>query len=361
MRRNRTRSILGLGLFLAAAAAGAVVAWRLSPQRLLPDLERRLTRALGAPVSIGSVRLALSPRIRLEGTDLRLEPRPGRVGLEVKRVTASFRGLALTPGRPLLRHILLDGATLSLRRREEGDAPGPPAARGSLPHPEELLSPLIGLETSLRRLLARPYAADTLEVRNSTIVFVDERVGNGDSAPATLTLVGVRGQLRHARLRGDAHVQLKGRLLDAGRERGSVAWEGRRDRNGAVRLTMAATQLELAALAPYVNALSDAKLDGSISGVIAFESSVPGSGELEVDLVGIDMKTEVAPPTTAPFAVMTAPRLAVQATFDISPERVRLSGGRLVGRTVELKLDADVAQTNRDRAQLGPPTTREPV
>ena len=342
----------GLALFLATAALGFKISSRLWPQRLLTEAEEQLTREIGSSVSIGRLQVHLGLGIEIQAFDIRVWPSPNGARLEVPHASARLRLLPLLFGRLRLSHLLLDGARLRVERSGDGAwEPSPFAGwfrnddRRERRHPDELLSPLITLEAAARSLLARPVLADTLSIRNAGVLFLDAQTDVEHSAgptetPVALLAQGLRGQLRHRRLHGDAQLDLRARIFDASGEQGSIEWDGRRARDGSIRLAVATTSLQLPFVAPYVRALHPhAQLRGSVSGVITFATPSPGAGRLELDLSVRDFQTEVRPPELGAFGPIDVPRARAVGAIEITPQRLRLEPVRIDG--VELHLEAE--------------------
>jgi hypothetical protein len=347
------RILIGLAVFVGAAAIGFFVTQRIASESLRLEAEERLSRFVGSPVTIDDVRLALGFGFRLEGTDVRVWRDGERTpSLQVDRIRTSVRTMSLILGKPKFGRIVLDGARLRIERDAAGSwSPAPVANLAARrraktgpdpPHPEELLSPLIDLENAVRAILEKHRIADVLELRNTTIVFVDARAEHPLAPPLFLALESVRAELRRSRLTRASHLTFRARLADAHGARGSVKWEGTRDRHGVIRTAVAVTDLELAALAPYVRSLHPAaRIEASLSGTVVFESASPGNGRLEVDLVGHDVSSvEPRPEASA----ISAKRVEAVGALAISPQAVRLEGARIQGGELSLDVDGTVAR-----------------
>jgi len=342
----------GLALLLATAALGFGVATRLWPERLRSEAEERLSRAAGTPVSIGSLRVSFGLGIEIEAFDVRVWPSPTGARLQVPRVSARPRILPLMIGRLRLRRLVLDGARLHVERTRSGSWEPPPLAalardddRRERPHPDELLGPLIALEVAARSLLEQPRLADTLAIRNGGVAFRDAQTDVAHAAgptetPVALVAQGLHGQLRHRRLYGDTHLDLRARIFDATGVRGSIEWDGQRGRDGSIRLAVAASSLQLPIVAPYVRALHPgARLDGSVSGTVAYATPTPGEGRFELDLVVRDFRTQVPPPERGAFGPIEVPHARATGALEITPRGVRLESAQIDG--VDLHLEAE--------------------
>jgi hypothetical protein len=345
-----------VAVFFAALAVGFILAPRIASESLRVEAEERLSQVVGAPVRIGDVRLALGFGLRLEGTDVVVWRDGDRApSLQVDRIRASIPTTSLIFGKPRFGRIVLDGARLRIERDTDGRwSPAPIAELAARkragpesepPDPEDLLSPLTTVENAARKILGKRRIADVLELSNATIVFIDARAEHPLAPPLVLVLESVRAELRRGRLSRTDRLKIKGRLVDAQSDRGTVEWEGTRDRRGAIRVAVAVTDLDFRALAPYVRSLHPAaRIEGSLSGAVVFETASPGNGRLEVDLVGHRVRTvEPRPNATA----IAAKRIEAVGTLDITPQTVRLHGARLRGGELALEAEGTVARPLR--------------
>jgi hypothetical protein len=195
-------------------------------------------------------------------------------------------------------------------------------------HPGEILSPLIVLEASARSLLESALPADRLELHGGRIAW---KGGSWDAIDV---------EIHRRALLGDTRLQLHARLGDGRAERGAVEIEGQRGRDGALRLSIAATELDLATAkaAPLEAPGALGKLAGRLSGVAIFEAPSPGSARLELDLVGRDLRIDASEPTPE-LDLLAAQRVELAGTLEIDPQTVRLRGGRLRNDRLTLGLE----------------------
>jgi len=351
--RVLARILVALGVFLGAVAVGFVVAPRVGSESLRLETEQRLTEVLGTPITIGDVRLKIGFGLRLEGTDV-LVWRGERhsPSLQIDRIRASLRPESLLFGELRFARIVLDGARLRIERAADGRWSPEPIAKYAedradpgAAQPDELLSPLIRLENSVRAILERRVIADHLELRNATILFIDARAEDPLAPPLFLALESFRAELRRSRFTRTNRLAIRARLVDAHGERGTVEWEGTRSRSGAIRVAMAVTDLQLEALAPYVRARHpEARVEGRVSGAVVFDTASPGNGRLEVDLVGHRLRTVEPRPEASS---VTAERVEAIGTLEITPQTVRLTGARIRGGDTVLEADGTVARPLR--------------
>lgn len=356
MPRTFARILVGLVIFIGAAAIAFVITPRLASDSLRLEAEKRLTVVMGSPVSIGHARLTFGFGFRLEGTDVSVWNEPGREpGLAVERLRASIRPSSLLMGKVQFAQIVLEGARLRIEHDGDGNwSPLLPAMKdrrrkeanaAAKRHSHELLSPLITLENVARAVLEKRRIADSLEVRNSTIVFVDARAESPLAPPLLLALESVHGELRRSRLTGAGRVKLQGRLIDAQRTQGALELDGSRSRKGEIRVALAMTDLDATALAPYVRRIHPtARIEASVSGAVVFETARPGDATLEVDLVGHGVRSLEPSSNSTGLSVK---RIAATGKLQISPQQVRLVGGRIRGGEFDFEADATLARPLR--------------
>jgi hypothetical protein len=361
MTGRKTRIWLGLAIFAAAVAVGSWVARPLAQERLRPEVEERLAEMLGGEVRVAQLRLSLRLGLRLEGRAVEVWPGRGDPGLRVERVEADIRLFSHLTGQARLRRIRLEGVRLRVARGPDGSWTPPPVAEllakrsapasEPSPHPHELLRPLIALEGMTRFLLTKPLVADTVEVQDGEILLVDAQA----RTPGVVAIEAIQARLQRRRFLGDTRLALRGRLRDEAGERGAFEGSGSRSRGGELSISLAATHLELHALSSYLRELHpEARLSGRVSGVVIFEAPSPGYGRLAVDLVGYDMRSPA--PLSVPWELgpLEASRVELAGALAISPEQMRLEGGRFSTDALGLEVDAVVERPVRgsSRAQL---------
>jgi hypothetical protein len=350
------RIVVGLVVFASAAALGFSLTQRIAGDSLRLQAESRLTDLIGSPVTIGDAQLTLGFGFRLVGNDVLVWRNPDRApSLQIDRIRATIRPLSLLVGKPEFGRIAFDGARLRIERDSRGGwTPAPIASlaqrvRGE-PAPEKaqsepLLGPLIRIESTMRAILEKNRVADSIEISNGTIVFVDAQAEHPMAPPLFLAFESLHANLRRSRLTRTSRLAIEARLIDARGDRGRVEWEGTRNRRGDIRVTMAVSDLETNAVAPYVRSRHPAaRIEATVSGTVAFESGEPGSGRLEVDLVGRGVRS-VGPRHGA--GSIQSERVQLSGAIDVGPQSVRLRHGRLRGGEFELVADGTVARPLR--------------
>jgi len=356
VRKTQVRVLLSLVLVVVAAAAGLYTSAGLAPERLRSEIERLLQRATGSPVSMGSLRLVVGFPIHLDATHLRL----WGGGLTIDRAIARIDAFSLLTGRPRLSRLTLNGAHLRIQRAWRDDEPAwspQPfarlAERAGDERPEPFLAPLQGIEATVRFLLSRPLIADTLQVQNSRVSYVHD-FSDGGGAIETLWFAGIHGVLRHSRLRGYASLFTAARLLAVDGPRGSVEWEGTRNREGAMRISMAATELELGTLVPYLNkGRRDGQLSGRLSGVADYATATPGEGRLSLDLVVRDFASTVASDAEGGARSVAVDAFSSRMEVALDAGYLELSNARIWGPELGFGLEAVVERPLRPESNAG--------
>ena len=328
----------------------------LAPERLRTEVHGALERATGSPVSIGKLRLVMGLPIHLDAADLRL----WNGALVIDEASAHIDILSLLTGRPRLTRLVLDGAHLTIRR-VGGEAgvdwsPAPFARlskRAEMRHPEQLLAPLFAIESTVRMLLSKPLLADAVQLRRARVSYIDDASNLGGSVE-TLWFAGLNGTLRHSRIRGHAELFLKTYLATKEGRRGAIEWEGTRSRNGAMRISMAATELELDTLAPYLmGRRQDNQLGGRLTGIADFETTSPGAGRLSTDLIVRGLTSVVGEQGEAAARQITVSELALRAKIDMGDRFVEISNGRIEGPELGFGIDLVVGRPVRWTSNAG--------
>jgi hypothetical protein len=358
-------SIAALAI-LAGAVAGLYVSLALAPGRLREVVEAELEDACDSPVEIATLRLVVGFPIHLSATGLVIWDG----ALRIDNASARLDVLSLLTGRIRLSRLQLAGAHFTIARSRGDDGSihwSPPpfqdlADRNRGPSLEPALVPLEATEATVRFLLERPRLADALEVRRSRVTFLDDQAPDG--RPYRLWLAGVHGRLTHSRLRGDAELFVRMRLSGPGGGLGSMEWEGSRTRDGELRIALAATDVELAALEPYAygavepvvahgTVRAPPRLRGRLSGLFDFETAGPGEGRLDLDLYVRDFETRLDAGSDAPPRPVRVERLAVAGSVGLDAGHVELARTRLEAGDLSFGVDAVIERPLRRGSNAG--------
>jgi len=319
------------------------VARPLAPASLHREIEARLADLLGSPVHIADLRLSLRWGLLLEGGDITAWPSAGGPALHVARATAELRPFAHLTGQGRIRRLSLEEPVLRVTQHPDGSiTPAPVAALfadsdGEATNAEEPPADppraLAAVEPFARSLLTRLVVADSFEIVGGRIELIDLAA----ASHRTLAVAPVQAQLTRS-LFGETNLALRGRLHDAGGDRGTFEWESSKGPEAPLRIALATTGLELAAVLPWVRQLRPhAHLGGRLSGTLAFESSEPGHGHLEVDLVAHELESK---PPSRRRGPLEADRVALTGVLAIDPDEVRVEGARFSSDDLSLELDA---------------------
>ena len=112
MSRYRILVVVALVVIAAAALAGWLLIWEVSPQYLHSKLEERLSAALATPVTIQKLTVSQENWIQLDARGVRAWPDEEGSGLEIPRVVGSIDLLSMLVGELRLRALHIDGAVL---------------------------------------------------------------------------------------------------------------------------------------------------------------------------------------------------------------------------------------------------------
>lgn len=347
MRRHRAGIFVIAVLFSAAVVAGLVVARRFGPDQVMAEVERRLSRSLGATVSVDRLRVSPGTFVRVFGDGVTAWPTPDGHGLEIDQVLGSIDAFSLFGGPLELARLRLDGARLRLSALGSDDfrpvgsstAADKPSASPGAPNPDELLAPLITLETVVRRVLLAPHAAAVLELRNARISFEDERTAER----GMLELVDLEGQLVHHRFSQRSEFTAQGRVTEGGANRGVLRIDGRRNLDGSIGISVVVEALELATGTRYLRELRpQAEILGKLSGQWSYETPEPGTGRLKADLTCVDVVSSI-PGVDAAQAVRS-PRINFSGTLEINPQSATAHDFRIWNHDTSLHLNGEISR-----------------
>ncbi|MFP8878229.1 MAG: AsmA-like C-terminal domain-containing protein [Myxococcota bacterium] len=349
MRQYRAEISVMTALFGIAVVAGLVVARRFGPNQVHSAVERRLSEALGAQVSVGGLRVSPGTFVRVEAYGVTAWSIPGGHGLEIEQVLGSIDALSLLGDQIELARLRLEGAHLRLSALGNGGTFRPVGstratlgqARAPLPpHPDELLAPLISLETLVRRVLLAPAAAAVLELHNARISFEDELTHERGA----LELEYLTGQLVHHQFSGRSEFSVEGQLTEGGRSHGTIKLDGHRAADGSIRISLGVDSVELASGTRYLKELRPhAEISGRLSGQWIYETPEPGTGRLQADLSCLNLVSSV-PDTDRSAEVIRSPQINFAGTLEIDPQRATLHDFRVTNRDTSLRVSGEVSR-----------------
>jgi len=353
----RLRRGLVLLAFAAAFGAGFALVRGLAPERVRSEVEARLAEAFGGPVAIGRLRIAPGFGLRLHAEEVPAWPAEAGPLLRVERVEARLRPLAFLSGGPIFGTLRLDGLRLVLGRDRSGGWDPPPLARLAEPRPqspapppaaepEAWLAPVTALDSLARALLGGSGLADAVEVHRASIVFRDARPPAGGRV--ALEMDGLEARLRRHRILGGVDLFLRGRLLEAGAERGTLEILGSRSRDGAIQMALATTTLDLATIAPYLpREQTQRPIAGTVSGYLGSRSPAPGETALEMDLVITNLRSVIPGFDTGEPRPVAIGRIDLAGFLDVSPNQVKLRELRFEDGRLRLELAGRIARPLR--------------
>src|SRR5262245_46273595 len=346
------RRALALLAFAAAFGAGFALVRGLAPERVRQVVEVRLAEALGGPVAIGRLRIGPGLGLRLHAEAVTAWPVADGFLLRVERVEARLHPLAFLTDGPIFGMLRLEGVQLRLGRDRSGKWEPPPLARlaeapkAPTPAPVEMeawLEPVAALESLARALLGGSGLADSLEVRGARVVFRDAHPPAGGAV--SLEFEAPEARLRRHRILGGVDLFLRGKLLEAGAERGTLEILGSRGRDGSIELAVATTALDLAALAPYLPREDPRRpIAGTLSGYLGSKSRAPGENQLEMDLVGTGLRSLISSFDGGEPRPVEIGRVDLAGFLDVSPDHVQLRELRFENGKLRLELSGRIAR-----------------
>jgi hypothetical protein len=339
-------------VLVAAFAVGFALARSLAPGRLRERAEVQLGEALGGPVAIGRFEVALGLAPRLRAAELTAWPEAEGPRLRVERAEASLRPLALLTGGPPLGSLRLDGVQLEIAHTRRGEWSPPPFAKLAAsrekaepapPAAEPWLAPVMALEQLARGLLEGPGLANRIEIHRASLHLSDQRPPG--AGRVSLVLEGLEASLRRHRILGGAELFARGRLLEDGAPRGTLELLGSRARGGRVELALAATSLDLAALAPYLERRQPPPpLAGQLSGYLGFQSAAPGEALLELDLVLAGLRSLLPAFPGEAARPLDLARIDLAGFLELSPRELRLRDAHIENQSLSLELSGRIAR-----------------
>lgn len=356
-------------LFGVAFVAGYLLASRVGPERLRLAAEASLGRALETPVSLEGVRLRLGAHgLAIDLAGLTAWPELPGNGLTVARAELTIDPLGLVFGGMHLEKLRLEGLRLRLVREADGTLrPAPVGAflarTAEAPSPSNEMREGLparvaeGARATLRAALRAPLGTVDLELVDGGIELEDGAVSRGE--PLHFALSGVEGHtLVRAPSRGLV-ASASARLLAGERAAGRLELQGERTGSG-LQLTIAATGLDLAPFAPYLQPLvRGVRLRGHTSGVLDLVASPGSHARLALDLVAEEALLELprgvdraARGETPRPAVLSTPHAVVTGSLEVEPGAWRIADLAWRGTSVALEMEGQLARPVSDDALL---------
>jgi hypothetical protein len=343
LRRARIRILIASTLFLLAGGAGYLVSSSLGQQFLRDEADRQLTKLMRGSVTVEQLHLRLRLALEIEADNVSAYPGPEGPGLFARRVSASVDLLSLLMGRPRLRRLRLDEPHMHIEHLGPGVWSPPIVAKLGERERERTgdrdlerhLGLLRAIEATTRVLLVETRVADVVEINAGRVTFIDA-VGD-DPRPVTFRLERIKARLARRWLPPEANLDLRALFEDGQGRHTWIEAEGRRQRDGRLRLALAASGLELEALEPYLmQRKKPISLRGEASGVVVFETGEPGHGVLELDWSLADVATQLT--LRRGQLDFDSPLSRLQARLEIHPHQLRLARAELGGSQLTLQI-----------------------
>jgi hypothetical protein len=317
-------------VFAVSAAAGAYVAASLAPERLRMEVERQVAAATGAPCRVATLRVKPGLPIEVEGREVALWDG----ALTVRRANARVSIAAALVGEVRLSRLALEGAVLSIRRGGEVPRDDRDETADAVPDaPEDLLA---AIQDASRNALGALALADTLLIRGGRVEVAQERAPD----VVAYSLEDIHARLMHSRLRGDSTLVAQARIRSGDAHRGLIEWNGSRREGEPLRLTIAATELDLRWLGSL--AATDAfRPSGWLSGVADIELPDRERAKVALDLVAREFAWRISDERKPLFRV---PRVSALADLSVEPDRISMHAARMRGGPIDAVIDGQAAR-----------------
>ncbi len=367
MRSAFIRVALICALFLAALATGYGLSSSLGQGAVRREAEAQLARLMRGRVTIDRADVRLRGGLWIEGQGVKVYPSPSGPGLLGRHVRVRIDVIGLVTGRFRVLDLQIDGLEFEIER-SEADRWGPYPIdaidrRGESRDPDDLermLGSLRVIDGITRTLLERPFIAQRIEVTNSRVRLVDRFVRERGATPFEVEIAQIDGRLEHDWLGDTATLELRGRLEDEFESEVPIEIFGERREDGSMQLSLAFTQLDLAAGRYYFQEQSEharrdrdaGELDpearpfaGKASGVIRYETPEPEHGVLELDWAADDLRMGI--PRANDHLDLASPHLSLHTRIELHPQRIRLGQLDLTGPDLKLDVSGDIERPLR--------------
>lgn len=184
-RKLLVKATLGLGALLLVLGIGGYLLVRhvLSPDRIRPVAEAKLSAALGKPVKLGEMGIDLFPTPALQATGVFVGEKPApSLAIASLRIVPSL--MAALHGELVVDRVDLDGLDLALRRTKKGD--------WLLPYdpPKEAETTKTAVESS-----GTPLQIRAVRIRNGAFRVVDDVPAAGGPSREVAALRDIEGLL----------------------------------------------------------------------------------------------------------------------------------------------------------------------
>ncbi|MED5263001.1 MAG: AsmA-like C-terminal region-containing protein [Myxococcota bacterium] len=333
--------------FIAAAAllgtAVFVLADRYGGELLRSEAETQLGRWLGSRVSVSGVELSLSDGLGFVAHEVATYPRAsGGNGLASARLSLNVDGFSLLTGRLQFSSLRLEGAHLEIRS-EPGGGWSPFELLGRHEQPvgstsssedlESTVAPIRFLDRAAHFLLGDSFAIDSLEIRGSSVRFVDsQRPGSPGILFDDLDVRLVRDPVTNVR-----RLEIHSLGSANGEEDFPLRVEAIRKPGTEIEVVASLSNFPLA---PFVQLVSDpdagTEAAGSVDVEFSYRTSSPGSGTLDIEAVARDLAVSV--PLRAEPLEIESPELRLESRLRLDPRHLELFETSISGLAHQGKL-----------------------
>ncbi len=363
MIRSLLKTLLTLTLFLSAIFLGYFISSLLEHRFLKEETEKQLALLLQGPVQIGEVHLALRGGLFIEGENVGAYPSQSSSSthyLFSEWVSAEIDVTALLAGKFRLSGLLLRDVTFQIWRNSEGRWEPPPIEALAQKNRVDVSNPmdknldfLAAFEDVSRTLLSDVILADRFEVQNGTITVVDELtpISKGEDQLLQISVSQLNGRIVHHWLSGVVDLRLSTFLQGSESKRIPIRAEGTHNGAGDFSLKLAATDLPLKLIEPYLGSQeSRPKIAGSWTGQLDYETHRLGHGALTADSQFRDLAFKI--PDQSHDIKFAQDELSVFTHMEIDPTKFSIDPILIRNEGVVMTIGTQIERPFSEQAQM---------
>ena len=332
MRSRLLRFITAAALFGTAVFAVFVLGSRYGSDLLRAEAETQLGRWLGSRVSVADVELSLADGLGFEAHEVAAYPRAsGGNALTCARLSLSLDGFSWLAGRLRFSSLQLEDAHLEIRSEPEGrwspvELLGDREPLESAPATDDLesaLNPIRFLDRAAHSLLGDSFAIDSLEIRDSSVRFIDSRFPDPPSGTPGITLANLDARLVRDPFTDVRRLEIRSSGFADGLGRFPLRLEALRRPGAGIEVTASLSDFPLT---PLTQLLSDpdsgTETSGSVDLELSYLTDSPGSGTLEIEATARDLAVSV--PLRAEPLEIDSPELRLESRLRLDPRHLEL-------------------------------------
>jgi len=197
--------ILGIVILTLLIGLGVLV-WQLDSivQQFKPELEKKITAAVKAPVKFDTLRASIFPRIALNLEEVSLQGE--ETGVEVSELLLKTSLADLLTGEVTVSEFILKDASARLVRNKDGSL-----ALGGLNFGGKKPAAQSGEEAAASSDSSISFNIDSASIENASLSFIDRSV----TPEQTLSIAALNASVEEFELAGSGKIEVSAQLLDA--------------------------------------------------------------------------------------------------------------------------------------------------